>query len=77
MGETLEEREADRTFDVIEDQLDVSLNNFRVDQDYAATSILAYEPVWAIGTGITATPEQAEEVHYFIRKWIENTFTPS
>mgnify|MGYP003933311127 FL=1 len=39
-----------------------------------ATTVLAYEPVWAIGTGLTATPEQAQEIHYFIRKWIENNF---
>jgi triosephosphate isomerase (TIM) len=75
VGETLEEREADRTFEVIKEQLDVSLDNFRADQMMPATSILAYEPIWAIGTGKTATPQQAEEVHRFIRLWIEKTFT--
>ena len=40
------------------------------------STILAYEPVWAIGTGKTATPEQAQEVHHFIRKWLEDTFGP-
>lgn len=75
VGETLEEREADRTFEVIKEQLDVSLDNFRADQMMPTTTILAYEPVWAIGTGKTATPEQAEEVHQFIRLWIEKTFT--
>ncbi len=74
VGETLEEREADRTFEVIKEQLDLSLDNFKADQMMPTTTILAYEPVWAIGTGKTATPEQAEEVHQFIRLWIENTF---
>ena len=75
VGETLEEREADRTFEVIKEQLDVSLDNFKADQMMPTSTILAYEPVWAIGTGKTATPEQAEEVHQFIRLWIEKTFT--
>ena len=74
VGETLEEREAERTFEVIKEQLDLSLDNFRADQMMPTTTILAYEPVWAIGTGKTATPEQAEEVHQFIRLWIEQTF---
>ena len=74
VGETLEEREAERTFEVIKEQLDLSLDNFRADQMMPTTTILAYEPVWAIGTGKTATPEQAEEVHQFIRLWIEKTF---
>ena len=74
VGETLEEREAERTFDVIKEQLDLSLDNFKADQMMPTTTILAYEPVWAIGTGKTASPEQAEEVHQFIRQWIENTF---
>jgi triosephosphate isomerase len=75
VGETLEERESDRTFEVIKEQLDVSMDNFRADQMMPTTAILAYEPVWAIGTGKTATPEQAQEVHQFIRLWIEKTFT--
>jgi triosephosphate isomerase len=74
VGETLEEREADRTFEVIKEQLDSSLDNFKADQMMPTTTILAYEPVWAIGTGKTASPQQAEEVHQFIRSWIENTF---
>ena len=75
VGETLEERESDRTFEVIKEQLDVSMDNFRADQMMPTTAILAYEPVWAIGTGKTATPQQAQEVHQFIRLWIEKTFT--
>ena len=74
VGETLEEREAGRTFDVIKEQLDLSLKNFKADELMRPSNILAYEPVWAIGTGKTATPDQAQEVHLFIRKWIEETF---
>ena len=74
IGETIEQREAGQTFEVIEDQLAASLKNFKGNKDMPATTVLAYEPVWAIGTGLTATPEQAQEIHYFIRKWIENNF---
>ena len=74
VGETLEEREAGNTFDVLKTQLDGSLRNFKADQLMRPSTILAYEPVWAIGTGRTATPEQAQEVHRFIREWIETTF---
>jgi len=74
IGETLEEREAGQTFDIIRQQLDESLQNFIADQLMLPSTILAYEPVWAIGTGKTATPDQAEEVHAFIRKWIEENF---
>lgn len=76
IGETLEEREAGQTFDIIKQQLDQSLHNFKVDEMMLPSTILAYEPVWAIGTGKTATPDQAQEVHAFIRKWIEDTFNP-
>lgn len=76
VGETLEDREAGRTFEVVESQLSGSLKNFRADQRMPPRTILAYEPVWAIGTGKTATPEQAQEVHRFIREWIEKTFNP-
>ncbi len=76
IGETLEEREADKTFDILKQQLDESLHNCKVDELLLPSTILAYEPVWAIGTGKTATQEQAQEVHAFIRKWIEDTFSP-
>ncbi len=76
IGETLEEREAGQTVDVIQRQLDESLLNFKKDQMMPPSSILAYEPVWAIGTGKTATPDQAQEVHAFIRNWIQDTFNP-
>lgn len=74
VGETLEEREAGRTFDVVQAQLEGSLNNFREGEFIPPTTVMAYEPVWAIGTGKTATPSQAQEVHQFIRGWLERTF---
>ncbi len=75
IGETIQEREAGKTFDVIKDQLSGSLNNFKVKGKITHTAILAYEPVWAIGTGLTATPEQAQEVHRFIRNWLKDEFS--
>ncbi len=74
VGETLAQREAGQTFDVIKKQLDLSLKNFKADEKMSPSTILAYEPVWAIGTGLTATPDQAQEVHQFIRKWMEDEF---
>jgi len=65
VGETLAERESDRTFTVIETQLKGSLAGFSA--DLLAGVIIAYEPVWAIGTGKTASDAQAQEVHAFIR----------
>jgi triosephosphate isomerase len=76
IGETLEERERGRTFDVVQGQLDGSLKPLQEEGKMAASTILAYEPVWAIGTGKTATPEQAQEVHQFIRRWIQENFDP-
>ncbi len=68
VGETLAEREAGRMLEVIERQLERGLRALTPDE--AAVAIVAYEPVWAIGTGKTATPAQAQEVHTFIRKRI-------
>ena len=65
VGETLEERESGATEAVVERQLDAVLNRCGVAGFERA--IVAYEPVWAIGTGMTATPEQAQAVHAFIR----------
>ncbi len=65
VGETLEEREAGRTVDVVERQVKGGLAD--VDQVKLPTVTIAYEPVWAIGTGKTATPGQAQEVHLAIR----------
>jgi triosephosphate isomerase len=65
VGETLAEREAGTTEQVIDEQLDAVLNVTGV--EVFATAVIAYEPVWAIGTGMTATPEQAQDVHRHIR----------
>jgi len=74
VGETLEDREAGQTEKVVETQVRGSLAG--LDEVRAASIVLAYEPVWAIGTGKTATPEQAEEVHAFIRKLLGEIFNP-
>ena len=74
VGEVLEEREAGRHFDVVKEQLEKGL--FHLDGDAIYDTIIAYEPVWAIGTGKTATPEQAQEVHAFIRKLLEGMYCP-
>jgi triosephosphate isomerase len=65
IGETLEEREAGATNEVVARQLDAVIELEGVDA--LADGVIAYEPVWAIGTGKTATPEQAQEAHAFIR----------
>jgi triosephosphate isomerase (TIM) len=65
VGETLEEREAGRTAGVVGEQLDAVLEVLGAEQ--LARIVLAYEPVWAIGTGKTATPEMAQEVHALLR----------
>ena len=75
IGETLQEREADKTFEVLKKQLDGSLKGFIDRKTLPLSTILAYEPVWAIGTGRTATPDQAQEVHHFIREWIAESFS--
>jgi triosephosphate isomerase len=74
IGETLKERDENRTFEVIKEQLERSLKTFIDEGEIPHSTILAYEPVWAIGTGRTATPDQAQEVHYFIRAWITKGF---
>ncbi len=68
LGETLAEREARRTMEVVGRQLDAILD--AVPADEAKKVVIAYEPVWAIGTGKVATPEQAQEVHGFLRSRI-------
>lgn len=66
VGETLAERESGKTFDVVKSHVQNGLLGLTMDE--ALKIVIAYEPVWAIGTGKTATPEQAQEVHAFIRK---------
>jgi triosephosphate isomerase len=68
VGETLEQREQDQTFAVIDAQLDAVIKLAGIAAFGAA--VIAYEPVWAIGTGKTATDEQAQEVHHYIRQYI-------
>ncbi len=65
IGELLEQRQAGETFNVIETQLRAGLSGCNADQ--AERLVLAYEPIWAIGTGVTATPAQAQDVHRHIR----------
>ena len=72
VGEKLEERESGKTEEVIGLQLSEGLDGLTSEQTGRLT--IAYEPVWAIGTGKTATPKQANEVHSFIRKTIENKY---
>ncbi len=75
VGEQLEEREAGRTEAVVRDHVLGAMEGFSPSQLQGI--ILAYEPVWAIGTGKTATPEQANEVHVFIRDVLKKTFGAS
>ena len=68
IGEKLDEREAGNTMQVCEDQL----NAIREEIDDWSKIVIAYEPVWAIGTGVTASSEQAQEVHEGLRKWLSS-----
>ncbi len=72
VGETLEQRENGTTFDVVKTQTEAALDLMSASQ--AAASVIAYEPVWAIGTGLTATKEQAEEVIAYIRGVVAKKF---
>ncbi|MBD0778007.1 triose-phosphate isomerase [Maribacter sp. ANRC-HE7] len=71
-GEELADRKSDNHFSVVESQLKNAL--FGLDASAWSSIILAYEPVWAIGTGETASPEQAQEMHAFVRKTIATAF---
>ena len=75
IGETLEEREAGQTLDVVRSQVREGLENFPANA--IDSLVLAYEPVWAIGTGKTATDEMAQEVHADIRKVLVEMFGDS
>ncbi len=72
VGESEKERESKDTFSVLDKQIKIGLKGFF--QNYLETLIIAYEPVWAIGTGKTATTDQAQEVHLFLRSLLEKNF---
>ncbi len=72
IGETLEEREKGKTFTVLDTQIREGFKNLMKEQ--MLKIVIAYEPVWAIGTGKTATPNQAQEAHNYIRKKLEGAF---
>ncbi len=72
-GEVLEERKSEKHFDTVKNQLENVLKNFS-EKDLEKI-YLAYEPVWAIGTGETATPQQAQEMHAYVRKMIAQIFS--
>lgn len=75
VGEKLEEREAGIMKDVVKDHVVNGLAGLTEEQ--ALGTVIAYEPVWAIGTGKTATPEQAQEVHQFIRELLADMYSPA
>jgi len=72
IGETLEERESQRTYRVLETQLTGAFAGITAAE--SAKVVIAYEPVWAIGTGKTATPDQAQDAHVFVRKQMERIY---
>jgi len=74
-GEELEDRKSNNHFNIVEHQLKNAL--FDLQKNEWKNIILAYEPIWAIGTGETASPEQAQEMHAFIRKTISNAYNAS
>ena len=75
VGETLEEREAEKTMEVVKTQIAGGLKG--LSEEFLSSLIIAYEPVWAIGTGKTATREQAQEVHAKIRELIKEMYSSS
>lgn len=72
VGERLEERDSEKTFDVVKNHIEGGLNGLV--KDDVLKIVIAYEPVWAIGTGRNATPEQAQEVHKYIRGLFKNSY---
>ncbi|OAX82076.1 triosephosphate isomerase [Emergomyces africanus] len=75
IGESLEEREAGKTLDVVTRQLNAVADKLST-QEWS-NIVIAYEPIWAIGTGKVATTEQAQEVHASIRKWLSEKVSPA
>jgi triosephosphate isomerase len=74
-GESLQERESGDHFDIVSAQIDAVLS--RLEDHQARKLVIAYEPVWAIGTGVTASSEQAQEMHQFLRKLVQLQFDSS
>lgn len=72
VGETLEEREAGKAREKVRSQLEKDLESLSGEE--ASSLVIAYEPIWAIGTGRTATPEDAQEMNSFIRSWLTGRF---
>lgn len=75
IGELLDDRQGNRTESVLATQLEGGFAGLKAEQ--LQKVVIAYEPVWAIGTGVTATPAQAEETHAFIRNWLAKRFDPT
>ncbi|RLT08736.1 MAG: triose-phosphate isomerase [Planctomycetota bacterium] len=75
VGELLSERQAGQTEEVLDRQMQGGLSG--VTEAEAEHLVIAYEPVWAIGTGVTATPEQAESAHEHLRNWLASRYTPA
>jgi len=75
VGETEKERDEDKTFSVLDKQVKKGLEGFLLED--LGSLIIAYEPVWAIGTGKTATTDQAQDVHNYIRSMIRDDFGPA
>ena len=73
VGETLDQRNAKQQFEVVKTQFEDSLADLSAED--VAKIVIAYEPVWAIGTGQTATPEQAEQMHSYIRRLLNEKFS--
>jgi len=71
-GEELDDKKGDRHFDIVGEQIKNAL--FHLSEAHWSKLVLAYEPVWAIGTGETASPEQAQEMHAFIRETVEEKY---
>ncbi len=71
-GETLEERNAGKLEEILTAQIQLGIGEMSL--EYLPQLVIAYEPVWAIGTGLTASPEQAQEAHHFIRKLLSGIF---
>lgn len=75
IGESLDERESGKLEDVLRTQIEGSLAD--VSEEQMANVVIAYEPVWAIGTGVVATPEQAQEAHELVRGMLASQFSPA